>query len=264
MRWNASSMRTSPALAVARRALRFSADDGIPILLYHKIGTPQRASRIKRQYVSPGLFRLHMQCLVRAGYQAVSLGQVLRCVEGGAAPSRKPIAITFDDGYAGLYHHALPVLRELGLTATVFLVADYLGRPAEWERLAGDVAEPLLTVEQIREMTAAGIAFGSHTRSHPRLTSLAPRRAADEIGTSKAILERRLETPIEFLAYPYGAFDRAALDLARRAGYLGACSTRRGVNRPGEDPFALRRVNIRRYNVAPRFLWKLRRAYRTR
>ena len=255
-------MARSSSLALACRALRFTADDGIPILLYHRLGTPPRAARIKGQYVSPGLFRRHMECLVRAGYQAVSLAEVVRYTAGGAISASKPIAMTFDDGYAALHEHALPVLRELGLTATVFLVADYLGRTAEWERAAGDVAEPLLSIEQIREMMAAGMSFGSHTRSHAHLRALPPRRAADEIGTSRAILERRLQAPIEFLAYPYGEFDAAARDLARRAGYLGACSTRRGVNRRGEDPFALRRVNIRRYNVTPRFAWKLRRAYR--
>lgn len=248
--------------ALARRGLRFTAGDGIPILLYHRIGTPQPASRIKGQYVSPGLFRRHMECLVHAGYQTVSLAEVVRYVEGRAIEAPKPIAITFDDGYASLHQHALPVLGELGLTATVFLVADYLGRAGEWERAAGDVAEPLLAVAQIREMIAAGIAFGSHTRSHAHLASLPRRRAADEIGTSKAVLERRLKAPIEFLAYPYGAFDPAAREIARQAGYLGACATRRGVNRPGDDAFALRRVNVRRYNVTPRFVWKLRRAYR--
>src|SRR5262249_18723016 len=44
-------------------------------------------------------------------------------------PFKEPLAaITFDDGYAGVYHHALPLLQRKGIPAGIFLVTETVGR----------------------------------------------------------------------------------------------------------------------------------------
>lgn len=233
----------------------------IPILLYHKVGPAPRGARVRGQCVSAGLFRRHLAYLARRGYTPVSLLDVTR--RGRALPVR-PLVITFDDGYRCLHEHAFPALAERGWSATVFLVAGALGGSNTWEQAVGDVAEPLLGRREIEEMGDGGIEFGSHTLSHARLTELAEPEAAREISESRARLEEALGAPCRSFAYPYGNWNPRLRDLVAEAGYEAACTTVRMAALRMDDPLALPRINIRRYNLVPRFSYKLWRAERAR
>jgi len=235
---------------------------GIPVLLYHRLGRPQAASLVKGQYVSPGLFRKHLGSLAAAGYQTISLAEVVAYMHGDPLPVIKPIAITFDDGYQCLYDYALPALQQYRMTVTVFLSADFLGKTNTWEQAIGDVAEPILSRSQISEMMQAGIEFGSHTCGHVHLPQLSPLQAEREIRVSKERLEQALGQPCRFFAYPYGEYTPLIRDVVQAAGYEGACVTIRVVNRPGDDPFQMGRINVRRHNWVPRLKLKLRQAQR--
>jgi len=232
----------------------------VPILLYHKIGDPPPRARVPGQYVSAKLFRKHLAYLAGQGYAGVSLTHLTK-PERGLPP--KPIVITFDDGYHCLYREALPLLREHGFTATVFVVVEGIAGVNFWETTVGDVEEPMLTAEQIREMQAAGIEFGSHTLTHPHLSALSVEEAAREIADSKRRLEELLGRDCSAFAYPYGDWSPALRALVAEAGYRVACTTRRAAARAGDDRLALPRINIRRYNVLPRFRYKLWRAMRS-
>jgi peptidoglycan/xylan/chitin deacetylase (PgdA/CDA1 family) len=230
--------------------------------MYHRIGRPAPQARIKGLCISPGLMRRQFAYLARAGYQVVPLDAVLGFVAGGPLPAPRPIAITFDDGYRSVYEHAFPALVERGFPATVFVVVDGIGATDWWEQATGDVAEPMLDRAQMREMAAHGIAFGSHTCSHAHLPALAPAQAQREIADSRTRLEEVLGEAVTLFAYPYGEYDPAVRDAVEASGYRGACSTCKGVNRPGEDPYLLRRVNVRRWTYLPILRRKLARAHR--
>jgi peptidoglycan/xylan/chitin deacetylase (PgdA/CDA1 family) len=233
----------------------------IPILLYHKIGRPPVGARVPGQYVSPPLFRRHLAYLRGRGYHSVSLSRLTQPL---SALPPKPVVITFDDGYRCLHEHALPALEEYGFTATVFLVAGGLGGVNYWETAVGDAEEPMLGPTEIAEMGAAGLEFGSHTLNHPHLTSLPPAAAAREIADAKAILEDHLGEPCRSFAYPYGDWNQAVRNLVAAAGHEFACTTLRRAARRSDDPLALPRLNIRRYNLLPRFSYKLWRASRAK
>jgi len=237
-----------------------SSDLTVPILLYHKIADPPRRARVPGQYVSPGLFRKHLAYLASEGYSSLSL---LALADRSRPLPARPLVITFDDGYRCLHQHALPALREHGFTATVFLVVDGIGSVNTWETAAGDVEEPMLGLAEIREMQAEGIEFGSHTLAHPHLTALSAEQAAREICQSRLRLEDLLAASCRSFAYPYGDWNPEVRSLVGDAGYLVACTTRRAAARPDSDLLALPRINIRRYNVLPRFRYKLWRARRT-
>jgi peptidoglycan/xylan/chitin deacetylase (PgdA/CDA1 family) len=113
-------------------------------------------------------------------------------------------------------------------------------------------------------MRSQGLEFGSHTLSHAHLTRLPPHDARREIAQSRQRLEEQLGERCLTFAYPYGEWDQRVRDLTEEAGYELACSTRRASARPGDDPLALPRLNIRRYNLTPRFAYKLWRAERAR
>jgi peptidoglycan/xylan/chitin deacetylase (PgdA/CDA1 family) len=104
-------------------------------------------------------------------------------------------------------------------------------------------------------MSAAGITFGSHTRTHPDLTRLPTSVVEEEMAASKRVIEDATGLPVLLFAYPYGAYDARAQALASTH-FRMACSTRLGFVRPESDPFALERIDVY-YVRAPLFFRRL-------
>jgi len=122
----------------------------------------------------------------------------------------------------------------------------------------------VLTWEQIHAMQQAGIAFGSHTLTHPVVSQLAPQELEQELGASKALLERKLGVPVLDFAFPFGkASDcgSAALSVLARCGYHSAATTVPGVNTPQVNPFELRRLQVGFESSLARFAFDLGRAF---
>jgi peptidoglycan/xylan/chitin deacetylase (PgdA/CDA1 family) len=214
---------------------------GQPILTWHHVGRRPRGARLKGLYVSPGLFARQLAELKRAGFHTPAFA---RATAGGVNPERN-VFLTFDDGFRDVFEHALPILREHGFRAMLFLVADFIGKTNEWQQRAGDVVEPLMDEAQIREWLAAGHEIGSHTRTHPHLTRLPPEEAREEIVASKKKLEDRFGVAVEHFCYPYGDWNPAVRDLVAAAGYRSACTTEPGVNWDEGSALALRRFTAR-------------------
>ncbi len=118
----------------------------------------------------------------------------------------------------------------------------------------------MLTWDQVRTMHHAGIAFGSHTMTHPVVSQLDPSQLDPELGDSKSFLERKLGVAVQDFAFPFGQpadCGSFASPVLARWGYRSAATTSWGVNRPGTDPFALRRVQIGEECSLPMFAFKL-------
>lgn len=107
-----------------------------------------------------------------------------------------------------------------------------------------------MTWEQVKEMAAAGMEFGSHTVTHPILSNLSEPEITWELTTSKRQLEQMLGTPVTAIAYPVGrafAFDERVCALAQQAGYRLGISFETGINSlNGLAHYALRRIPIAR------------------
>jgi len=138
----------------------------------------------------------------------------------------------------------LPVLVRYGIPATMFALSDRLGAHNDWMSTRGFPERPLVSLAQLREMAAAGMGIGSHTRTHPRLPELNAVQKRDEIRGSKARLEDLLGCNIVNFAYPYGLYDDDSRRAVEEAGYRSACSVRSGFNGPDADRFSLRRIEV--------------------
>ena len=148
--------------------------------------------------------------------------------------------LTIDDGYADNLTIALPLLARHRFAATVFLVSRKLGSENDWTS-RDEARRPLLSAEQAEQLaSAAEIAIGAHTRTHPRLTEVEGERRAEEIGGAGEDLAALLGQPIPTFAYPYGKFDPAVVAaVPREAGYTGACTVEsRAWPRPRRRPAA--------------------------
>lgn len=200
-----------------------------------------------------------MMCLAEEGFTTIRLDNVLDYLAGRTTllPS-KPIAITFDDGYLDTYINAFPILVQHGFTATVFIVAERVGKKADWVE-APDIESPaLMSWVQIREMSSMGFSFGSHSCTHPQLTSLQKEQLKHEIGASKSIIEQKLGMPVRFFAYPYSLSNDTIKQLVAEAGYSAAFSTRWGLVDWTNDAFALNRLMILNDHELDYFRWVIR------
>jgi peptidoglycan/xylan/chitin deacetylase (PgdA/CDA1 family) len=122
----------------------------------------------------------------------------------------------------------------------------------------------VLTWEEIDTMHQAGIAFGSHTLTHPVVSQLAPQELQQELAASKCLLEKKLGVPVLDFAFPFGKASDcspAALAMLSRCGYRSAVTTVPGVNTPQVNPFELRRLQVGFDSSLPRFAFDLGRAF---
>jgi len=141
--------------------------------------------------------------------------------------------LTFDDGFRGVWEHALPVLEKLGWPFTVFLVSDLIGGDDVWTRSSNPagITFPLLDAKEIRDMQGRGCSFHSHTRSHASLTTLDNGELADQLAGSREALADLLGHEVRYIAYPYGHLDERVEAATRAAGYRAAFATQPGFNR---------------------------------
>ena len=206
----------------------------VPILVYHSV-MPHHPGQTAEQRVldvSDSVFTEQLRYLVDGGYHVVSFGALVDALEGRDTLPKRAVVLTFDDGWVNQYHHAFPILRRFGMTATFFVFTTPIGKDPK-----------LMTWDQLRELQAAGMTIGSHTRTHPVLPDY---HAAlhNEVEMSRADLEKHLGHAPDFFAYPFGAWDSASAAWARTAGYRAARAYRGGAWNAPSDLYHLRAVPV--------------------
>lgn len=200
----------------------------LPIFMYHRIAEVAPQDDARSLSVTPAMFEEHMAALHERGYRSVRMEDAaLRWQRGERQPTNS-FVLTFDDGYRDLLTDVAPVLERFGFTATVFLVADYVGKTNGWEQV-GPSDLPLLTWDEIRDLDQRCFDFGSHTMTHPRLSDLDEHAIEYEVRQSKLEIEKHMGKPVPLFAYPYGNFDGRGRRIVEKSGYLAACGVDRGV-----------------------------------
>jgi peptidoglycan/xylan/chitin deacetylase (PgdA/CDA1 family) len=204
----------------------------VPILMYHVIAAPPAGARYPGLYVRPAEFAGEVQWLARNGYRAVTLERVWNAWHGLGRLPRRPVVLTFDDGYRSDFTNALPILRRLRWPGVLNLeVANT--RPV-WGTRPGEV----------EALVDAHWEIDAHTLTHPDLTRLSPAEVWRQVDGSRLAIRREFHVPVEFFCYPSGRFDREVEQLVRRAGFDAATTTVEGLARPSADPYALDRVRV--------------------
>ena len=217
----------------------------VPVLMYHRVGDANNPWS-KKLTVSADNFRAQMQKLAARGFTPCGIDDFVSWLNGHRQLPGKSFLITFDDGYAGVYEHAFPVLRDMQWTASVFLVSGLIGNQDAWcehENPSGE-SYPLMNPAQILEMSSNGFSFHSHSRSHADLGQLDTTQLENELRGSREDLESLLNKPVPYFAYPFGRYNSNVINVTRQAGYEAAFSVQPGFNRPGTDPFIIRRIDV--------------------
>jgi len=208
----------------------------VPILMYHYIRDAENEDQLGQNLsVSPITFDNQMKWLKENDYATIQLADLadeeriaLSKVYG---EGKKPVVLTFDDGYTDAYTNALPILKKYDFSGTFFIITAYTEKKSGY-----------LTQSQIDEMKKAGMEIGSHTLTHPDLTKLDYTNARDQIFISK-------DDALVF-CYPAGKYDAQAEKLVKSAGYVAAVTTKSGIATEKSDLFLLPRLRIEDVSLA--------------
>lgn len=208
------------------------------VLCYHKV----HPSHYDRFTVTVKQLHAQLKYLVCNEFQFIRLRDLLP----DASLPRRPLLLTFDDGYVDNLEYAQPVLQRYNAKATVFVVTAHCGGYSCWDENSAPLMHPM----QLRTLDTEVFELALHSHSHRSFARL-----------SLAEIERDLKTNLEFfrlhnipvtpaLAYPYGARPRCCkAQLSRLLGSLGiALAFRLGnrINRlPLAAPYEIQRIDVR-------------------
>ncbi len=218
----------------------------VVVLCYH--GVTKRSTRHPDDHfglhVRDDRFRQHLDYL-RRHYRVISLRDYLRARDGKLELPCYSAVITFDDGHRNFYTVAAPLLENYQMPAVMFLISNRVAtngsRPETWRESDDQV---YLSWNEVRELTARGFEFGSHTCSHQRLPQISKDDVARELGDSKSAIEQHVASDGLPLAYPFGMTSDEIAARAAALGYACAFTTDTGFNDKATDLFKLHRTLI--------------------
>ncbi|WP_096203286.1 polysaccharide deacetylase family protein [Bacillus sp. FJAT-45350] len=229
----------------------------IPILMYHNL-VPGENNSIT---VDPDRFKEQLLSLKKAGFTTINDHELLSFLHGELTLPEKPIMITFDDGYLSNYEYAFPILKELNMKATMFVIGVSRGKkPFNYEHF---------TWKQAREMYETGlIEIQSHTfdlhyqreNSQKKMVGMIAEpvyikgeletideyieRAAQDFKDSKHYIEKNVGNKVVSFSYPYGTYSDLSEQLAKKAGYRLTYTVQRGYTTLEDDGYLLNRFNV--------------------
>ncbi len=153
--------------------------------------------------------------------------------------------VTLDDGFAECFAELSKLTQKEAQRVIVFLVTHKVGTINDWD-FGGELAgRPLLSWEQILELSQKGIQFGSHSTTHPDLRKCTAKELEAEVSGSKRMLEDKLGKPVDYFCYPYGQYDRATIEAVKNAGYKAAFTTCDSIWQGRGNPYRMRRIEIK-------------------
>ena len=243
-------------------ALEKSRGTPVPVLMYHHFAPETGSDTV----VTPEQFRRQMTAIKEAGFTAVTLQQMLDYVEKGTPLPEKPVLITMDDGYTSNLTLAAPILEELGLRATIFVIGVnegqtiYLhsGNPLYPERFSYEeaaqwVEKGVLDLQchtfDMHQLQSYGFSGRDGMLALAGESAAAHRKAIEEdLAQFRWRREGRVSTPLCALAYPYGYYDLEIDGILAQLGYTITFTTDELCSRLKEGDLSSLRM-LGRFNV---------------
>ncbi|MEZ0392679.1 MAG: polysaccharide deacetylase family protein [Pseudobdellovibrionaceae bacterium] len=218
----------------------------IPILMYHKVPLQPLQSQ-HRIFVTQAVFKKQLQYLRRKGFHSLTFKELFQFWMGETPLElfpKKPLLLTFDDGYKDNLEIAEPLLKLFRFRATIFLLGNHQILENTWDANTGEKPAPLMSLEEKQRLSPAVWEIGSHGFDHLHLPEVSEEKAFEEIQKSKTVLEKDLSTQIYCFAYPFGSTNQKIAELAKKASYPFAVNTDQGGLHLADQPHSLFRVNI--------------------
>lgn len=201
----------------------------VPILMYHYIRVAEEGDTLGYNLsVTPDDFERHLRMLEDNDYVTIKMSDLAdpdkSAISQAIYDKKKPIILTFDDGYADAYTSAFPLLQKYDFIGTFYIIRNYVGR------------SEYMNQNQIDELAKAGMEIGSHSLTHPNLASL------DDESQEKQISESKQGATT--FCYPAGKYNDATIRIIEERGYTTAVTTNFGIANQDSNLLELRRVRV--------------------
>lgn len=207
----------------------------VPVVLFHYIRNiaPYPDKLGWDLSVPPSTFQQQIDYLIKENYTTITPNDLYQYLQYGAPLPKKPIILTFDDGYLDFFEEVFPILRDNQMTATLFVVTNFLGR------------EKYLEWYHLKYLAASGKVFiGGHTQTHAKLTEISPEQLEQEINVNKTSLEEGLDIKLDYFAYPYGSYNDNVLNAIKKQKFKIAFTTENGSLHKNSELLKLPRIKI--------------------
>lgn len=254
----------------------------VPIIIYHHLAPPNLNIPYNDEIITPAQFENQIKLLKDMGFTSVTVSELYELMKKGRMPDKKVFCITFDDGYESNYIYAFPILKKYNMKATINVVVKTIQEETTPQFKPEILSH--LSWEQMREMLDSGlIEFGSHTynqhiyevtdnkKTAPALTNRVylykekrfesdeewKKRIFDDLLLAKAKMEHKLGYTPKVIAYPYGDYNEAVIEVAKEVGYEIGLTTNPGLVTSDSPVFELSRTYIRPYDDMAYFYFKI-------
>ena len=207
-------------------------DVGIPVLYYHSVLPDSEVTTRNEVTISPENLKTQLQLVKDLGYTTLTMSELNDYIINNKEIPKKSILITFDDGYADNYVHAFPILKELDMKATIFVISS------------GIDGGYYMSSDQLKDMVNYGIDIESHTVNHVHLDTLPYEEQLKELKDSKATIEKVTNKEVLSIAFPFGDYNENTLKAVTEAGYSIAFTTNRGLANRTDNKIALDRIYV--------------------
>lgn len=228
----------------------------VPVFLYHSV-SDDPPGWLAPFTVSPRAFVEHLDLIADSGLRVVPLRQLVAALLGGPALPPRSAVLTFDDGYADFAATVSPLLTARGLPATLYVTTGALRAPGAQPGGGPFPRVATLSWAQLRDLDAAGVEIGGHSRTHPQLDTLPRASVRAEVGGCKREIEDALGHPVVSFAYPHGYSSRGVRAVVAQAGWTSAAAVRgTAFSSNRDEPLMFARLMVRADTGRERFgLW---------
>ncbi len=224
------------------------------VLCYHAVSPSWDCSLA----VTPEQLEKQLTLLKRRGWTATTFTEAVL-----DPPTRRTLAVTFDDAFASVLQFAFPVLSQLGIPATVFAPTAFMhtADPLSWPGIDHWLKTPQrgeltsMSWDELGTLVENGWEVGSHTSSHPHLTEISDEELAEELAGSRAACNENLSRDCVSIAYPYGDVDERVAVQTKAAGYRVGAGLGRSLK--WIDEFRAPRIGIYHVDADWRFRLKM-------
>lgn len=220
----------TPDAAARKRLVR------VPILMYHRVEPLPAKSGLLRAglTVIPQDFQIQMDWLRERGFESVSLYDMQNHLALGKPLPDKPIVISFDDGYRGVYEFAYPVMRALGYTGTLFVPTELI-----------DKQQPdYINWQMAEELAQAGWKIEPHTKAHVELPGQPRNYILYQALGSMETIRAHVGYQPRYFCYPGGEYDAEVIGVLKEIGYWGAVTTVFAIDHQLRDAYRWGRVRV--------------------
>ena len=220
----------TPDAAARNRLVR------VPILMYHRVEPLPAKSGMQRTALTviPENFQIQMDWLRERGFESVSLYDLQNHLALGQPLPDKPIVISFDDGYRGVYDFAFPVMRALGYTGTLFVPTELIDKQVP----------DYINWQMAEELSQAGWKIEPHTKTHVELPGKPRNYILYQALGSMETIRAHVGYQPRYFCYPGGEYDNEVIGVLKEIGYWGAVTTVFAIDHQLRDAFRWGRVRV--------------------